>query len=187
MMYRFLMTQMKNRKPKDWISTVLKDLSDLNMDVSLENLKIKKKSFLKKLLSKLMKEKAFEELERKKESHSKVMFVKHRKLEMQKYLRPTENKIMQEEAQEIFKLRSRVSDVKINFRGKYENFECEICMEEDETQKHIIYCKEINKKNENYIKLPEYEEIYNGNVNSQIMIAKRFMENVKIREKLKEA
>ena len=115
------------------------------------------------------------------------MFVNHRKLEMQKYLRPTENKIMQEEAQEIFKLRSRVSDVKINFRGKYENFECEICMEEDETQKHIIYCKEINKKNENYIKLPEYEEIYNGNVNSQIMIAKRFMENVKIREKLKEA
>ena len=76
---------------------------------------------------------------------------------------------------------------KINFRGKYENFECEICMEEDETQKHIIYCKEINNKNENYIKLPEYEEIYNGNVNSQIMIAKRFMENVKIREKLKEA
>ena len=47
MLYRFLKTQMKNRKPKDWISTVLKDLGDLNMDVSLENLKIKKKSFLK--------------------------------------------------------------------------------------------------------------------------------------------
>ena len=92
------------------------------------------------------------------------MFLKHRKLEMQKYLRTTGNKILQEEAQEIFKLRSRVSDMKINFRGKYENFECEIYSEEDDTQKHIINCKEINKKNKNYIKVPEYEEIFNGNV-----------------------
>ena len=42
---------------------------------------------------------------------------------MQRYLKSSKEKIKQEEAQTIFKLRSRVTDVKINLRGKYETLE----------------------------------------------------------------
>ena len=75
------------------------------------------------------------------------MNIKNERLEMQNYLKSNEKRIKLEEAQEIFKMRSRMSAVKTNFRGKYENFECNICStKEYETQQHIIECKEINKR-----------------------------------------
>ena len=60
-----------------------------------------------------MRDKAIEELKNKKLCHSKVMNLQHKKLEMQNYLKPSGLRIKQEEAQEIFKMRSKVSDVKL--------------------------------------------------------------------------
>ena len=42
-------------------------------------------------------------------------------------------------------------------------------------------CKILNEERE---KVPEYEEIYNGSTNMKLRIAKHFLENIKIREKL---
>ena len=42
-------------------------------------------------------------------------------------------------------MRSRMSDVKINFKGKYDDFECEFCKENEETQKHMMECEAIKK------------------------------------------
>ena len=82
-----------------------------------------------------VKEKCFEDLEKKKKSHSKVMNIKHERLEMQNYLKSNEIRIKLEEAQEIFKMRSRMSEVKTNFKGKYENFQCNLCStKEDEKE-----------------------------------------------------
>ena len=46
-------------------------------------------------------------------------------------------------------MRSRVSDLKSNFKTKYENLACNMCEKEDETQKDIIECPVINKKEMN--------------------------------------
>ena len=43
MLYKFLMCQMKNQKPKDWITQVMKDLQDLKIDLKVEDLKTMKK------------------------------------------------------------------------------------------------------------------------------------------------
>ena len=101
---------------------------------------------------------------------------------MQKYLKPNGEKITQEEAKLIFKLRSKVTEVKQNFRGKYENVECELCHEE-ETQAHIMTCVELNK-HENKEAIPEFEEIYKQNVKNQIKIARKFKENFRVRKNL---
>ena len=37
------MCQMKNQKPKDWITQVMKDLQDLKIDLKVEDLKTMKK------------------------------------------------------------------------------------------------------------------------------------------------
>ena len=117
-----------------------------------------------------------------KESHSKIRNLKHKSYEMQNYLKSNAEKITQDEAKEIFKLRSKVTDVKGNFKGKYENIKCQLC-EEDEDQKHIIICKELNKS-ENEEKIPDFEEIYKGNINNQVKIVRKFLENMKKRRKL---
>ena len=104
---------------------------------------------------------------------------------MQNCLKPNETNIKLEEAQETFKMRSRMSEVKTNFKGKYEDFECKICdTKEYETQKHILKCEGLNKMNARNNEPPEYEELFSRNVEKQIIIAKYFMENIKIKKKL---
>ena len=78
-----------------------------------------------------------------------------------------------------------MTDVKTNFIGKYENFECDLCNEEDETQKHVLECKEIMKQMKDKVEIPEFGEIFKGNVKKQLEIAKSFLENMKIKEDLK--
>ena len=186
MMYKFLMTQIRNKKPKDWITMVLEDLQKLNLNLSLEELKQMKKTKLKQTLNTLVRDKTLKELVKKKESHSKVQHIKHTALEMQKYLKAGGFKMNQEEVQTIFKMRSRVTEVKTNYRGKYESFECDLCNKEDESQKHIIECTEIWKHKETNIKPPDYDDLFKGNSKYQLEIAKTFIENMKIKEKIKE-
>ena len=145
-----------------------------------------KKSGLKRLLKKVVADKVFRKLTDKKESHSKVMDLKHDKFKMQNYLKANKFKISQSEAEEIFRLRSRMTDVKLNFRGMHETLECDICNEEDESQKHLIECSEILKKKENNVKPPEYEKIFGENVREQLEVAKACIENIKIRKKMLE-
>ena len=117
--------------------------------------------------------------------HFKVRKVQHNQFEMQKYLRPCKIQIRKEEAQEIFKLRSRVSDVRINYKGKYKKLQCKICYnEEEESQKHILQCEILNEK---YDEIPEYEETFNGNVKMKLAMARKFIENLKLRDKIKKS
>ena len=184
MLYKFLMCQMKNQKPKDWISQVIKDLKDLKIDLEVEDLKKMKKSKLKRMLNKTVEEKAFEELQHKKEGHSKVMNLKYSTLKMQNYLKA--NDINQEEVLMIFKMRSRMADVKTNFRNKNETLECDLCNNENESQRHVLECEEILKQKKEYGQQPKYEEILEDNVKNQAEIAKLFIENLKIRKQINE-
>ena len=143
---KFLKKQIETKKKKDWINQVFEDLKVLNLDINVESISKMKKTRLKMIVNEAIQQKTFRDLENKKESHSKVKNIKYSRLEMQKYLKPNESKIKVEEAQEIFKMRSRVSNVKINFRGNHENFECKVCKMEDESQQHIIQCNEINRQ-----------------------------------------
>ena len=179
------MKQKENKKPRDWINQVLSDLKELEIEESFETIKSIRKSTLKIMLNDAIKKRAFQDLVIKKESHSKVSKIKHERLEMQQYLKPINIKISIEEAQEIFKMRCRVADVKMNFKGKYENLDCDICNEENETQIHLIECKEINKNEREYEKPPEYEELFKTNIQNQLKLVRKFLKNIKIREKMK--
>ena len=179
MMYKFLETQMKNRKPRDWITQVLKDIKELHLDISLENINQMTKEKLKIILNKAVKIKALEELNRKKQNHSKGKEIKYSFLEMQKYLRPSKINIKHEDAITIFRLRARMTDVKVNFKGKYENLACKICKKENETQDHILKCEKISTEVS-----PEYHKIFEKDVQDQVKIAKIFNENIKRRNSI---
>ena len=107
------------------------------------------KKELKRIMNKAIVRKAFERLMNIKESHSKVENIVYSNLKMQNYLKPSRVRISQNEIQTIFKLRSRVIDVKQNFRGKYENLECRSCKSEEESQKHVYECWKIKENREN--------------------------------------
>ena len=50
---------------------------------------------------------------------------------------------------------------------------------------HLIECKEINKHKKEYEKPLEYEEILKANLQNELIIVRHFIENMKIRSKLK--
>ena len=117
--------------------------------------------------------------------HTKANHIQHEFLRIQNYLKSTGVQITKEERQLIFKMRWRVTDLKMNFKRKYEDHNCEACKQEEETQKHILECKEIQKKQPNIRYNPEYEKLFHGNLNDKIEIAKTFKENMDIRESIR--
>ena len=183
---KFFNAQLKNRKPKDWISSVFRDLKELKIEKTIEEIKEMKKTTLKRIMNKVIVNKAFERLLCLKESHSKVKHLVYTNLRMQNYLKPGRVKITHSEIEAIFKLRSRVIDVKINFRGKYENIECRSCEneKEEESQKHVYECWNLIKNKKNNTKVIEYEKIFGENSKNQADIAKYFLENLEIRRKI---
>ena len=100
---------------------------------------------------------------------------------------PNETNMKKEHCEQIFKIRSRVTQAKVNFKNKYETYECEACEIAEETQEHILQCEKIlnnhkeSEPNENI----EYEKVMNGNVKEQLTIAKLFMKNMEIIEKIR--
>ena len=110
----------------------------------------------------------------------------HPVLKMQKYLSPNESNMKQEDSQLIFKLRSQVTETKINMKGLYDTHECRACGYESENQKHIYECKILLKNNEEYEenKYPNYEELFSKNVKDQLLIAKLFSINMKILDEI---
>ena len=172
MVNRFFHSQLKTRKKKDWVTTVLEDLKYLGLsDLSIEEIrKMKKVSFMK-LVKTSIKSHTFDKLEKTKSSHSKVKILEHKSLKMQKYLQPNQTKITNEEAQLVFKLRCRVTETKVNLKGKYDMLECDACGKEEETQEHILLCTEINKNGK--ISEYKYKKLYNGTVLEKLTNCKK--------------
>jgi tRNA 2-selenouridine synthase SelU len=151
------------------VTAVLDDLKYLDLnDLSMENIKNIKKTSFKKVIKKKINQKTFE-------NHSDII--------MQKYLQPNKTKMNKENAQLIFKLRCRMTEAKVNIKGKYDNLECGACGIEEENQEHIIKCKELNKNND--ILEFEYSKLFNGTVLEKLNISKMFKENFKVLEKMR--
>ena len=83
----------------------------------------------------------------------------------------------------LFKVRCRVTETKVNLKGKYDLLQCDACGKEEETQEHILLCTEINtngKKDE-----CKYEKLFYGTVFEKFKIARGFKEIFEILEKIK--
>ena len=106
------------------------------------------------------KEKAFNDLIELKNSHEKVKNIEYKKLEMQSYLKS--DRFYQEEAKLMFKLRSNMFNVKRNFSSMYkQNFNCRLCDNETEDQKHLLNCVWLKKDND-IDESGKYSYMYSG-------------------------
>ena len=144
---------------------------------------MKKEHFMTIIKDKI-RAKTYKVMEEIKGSHSKVKNLLHENIQMQKYLKPNTCKMNKEDGQLIFKLRCKVTNLKMNFKGMYDDFECSACGIEEETQEHVVMnCKMLN---ENKLrKNVEYEKIFNGTLYEKLEVAKKFKENFDILENMK--
>ena len=105
-------------------------------------------------------------------------------LQIRKYFQPSEANATKKEIQLIFKLRCRMTETKTNFKGLYDSYECDLCGKEDESQEHILKCTRLVNMNKDISEIPIYDQIFEGNTNAQVNIARIFQQNMKFKEKL---
>ena len=91
-------------------------------------------------------EKALVFLKEKANEHSKVRNDIYTDMKGKEYF--YNQKITPDLAQILFKFRTRMFNVKNNFRNKYKqsNIRCPLCNDNDDTQEHLFNCKTINKQ-----------------------------------------
>ena len=81
------------------------------------------------------------------------------------------------------KLRCRVTEAKVNLKGKYDELEFGACGSEEENPQHIIKCEELNK-NQDSAEV-EYSKLVNGTLLEKLKVVNVFDENFKSLETIR--
>ena len=106
---------------------------------------------------------------------SKINFLITNKQEWKPMQRPPYmNELRREDIATIFKARTRMLDIKNNFRGKYQDSKCRGCGIEIETQDHVLTdCKTIHQNNNTKVPL---STIFTENTKTLKKTAKKIRE-----------
>ena len=84
--------------------------------------------------------KAFEYLTELKDSHSKSKNIKHEKIHLQRYLQSETKNLSINDKKFIFAARTRMLDLKGNFKTGKLDKKCRKCEQSEETQEHLLDC-----------------------------------------------
>ena len=173
-------TQLANPVKDDWCQTARETLEELGLDLKLEEIKFMEKDRLKGLVKKACEDKGLEYLNGKKAGHSKVLHISHLRWETQPYLKP--NQMSADEAKFIFLLRTRMLDVKINYRNKHADLNCPICESAEDDQAHLLACSKLVDGMEIVEDGFKYENIFESKVDEILRVSRRIQTSFKKRK-----
>ena len=117
-------------------------------------------------------------------NHTKVMHINHEELKMQDYLEP--NSASVEESKFIFALRSRMVDIRCNFRGQYQDSDtlCPVCHSEEDTQPHMLLCEDLLERNAVVLDTPQYEHLFGQDLRKKLEVSMILKKHFKKRKEL---
>ena len=120
--------------------------------------------------------------EKTRKNHTKVLHIKHSTLVMQDYLKPNGCSI--EESKFTFSVRSKMLDVRTNYRGNYGKGDtlCTVCVQDENTQQHLLVCDELSTPNGVVKEVPSYEELFGDDLEKRLTISRILRQNYKIRK-----
>ena len=127
--------------------------------------------------------KALEFLNKKKEGHSKVLHLSHPNWKQQPYLKPNQM-VSIDEAKFIFLLRTRMLDIKTNYRNKYSDVICPIYKSADDEQAHLLACKELTEGMELVDPTIKYENLFYSNLEEILKVSRMIQSKFKRRKDL---
>ena len=131
-----------------------------------------------------MRKYAESELINKKENHSKMSDISYSEFKMQNYLKNQD--INSGQAKSLFKFRSRMVDVKCNFKNKFADLDCPLCKISPDTQEHLLKCEKIQEKNIEIKnnKTCEYKDIFKPDTTKMKETVELLTKAMKIRNEL---
>ena len=180
---KFCIAQLENPVQGDWTNQVKKDINEVALDTSMEEIKMMSKETFKEIVKASISKAAFIYLTDEKEKLSKIMNVSHNDVNLQPYFNPMSMDV--DEAKFLFLLRSRMVEVKTNFRNKYSDVLCPVCKISDDTQQLLFECSELLKNINILISNDiQYSHIFSENTDKQKAALRLFKSMWKEREKI---
>ena len=177
MIFNFFELQLEKPVRGDWVSTCLQNLKDLDISLSLNDIKEMSLYRYTELLRIKCKESALKYLLKKR--GTKGSKIKYSKLEMSEYLFPNEEYTISEQ-KNIFEIRNNMTDIPSNFCSKENNISKCFCNEKEDIE-HIYYCVLLNKEHHEI----KFEQIYSDNLSEQKKVMNRFEKNMERRNEYK--
>ena len=176
---QFVKTQMKDLKKKDWGKTVMKDLEELKIQLSIQEIEALSKNLFKTMIKRKIKERAFQYLVNKKITRNgKGIEINHSRLEMQNYLKSENIDITNDERKLIFQYRTRMNfNIKSHFRNMYFDTICDGCRVNESTTRHTLECPSLLGGNEIVTYIPYYEDLFGDDEEEQVYIARLIRNN----------
>ena len=141
------MAQLRHPVKNDWASSVKEDLSDLDMDMTFDQIRSMSKDAFKDAVKKQVKIKALDYLKNKQSSHTKSKNMSYNELNLQEYLRPETNLTNKEKAF-AFASRAHMLDLKNNFKIGKNDLNCSLGCNQLEEQPHLLSCPVINSESD---------------------------------------
>jgi hypothetical protein len=144
MLSKVFKAQWKYPVRDDWTTTVQQDLKDFDISLSIDEIKVKSEYSFKRLVKIKAKEYALDSLLTMKNRHSKMDNLEYVELNIQNYL--NDDRIPVNEAQNLYRFRTRVAYFKDNFKNAYTNIACPLCLVQLDTQAHCVQCPVVQEK-----------------------------------------
>jgi len=177
---KVVLSQMERRTKGDFYQQVEVDMEVLN--ISEGEVLTVSKGTLKDLLKKKASISAFQYLIDMAKTHSKVNERAYSNLNGMDYM--NDPRFTPDLVNMLFKFRTRMFNVRNNFRNNYKqtNTLCPLCEVEEDSQQHLFHCSVIH----NQIPKPTtaYENIFSTDSDTLLMVAKDLKEIVAAREDL---
>ena len=165
---------LENPVKGDWSEQVLSDIREINLQLSIQEIKQLSRESFRGKVKKAIETAAFKWLIAEKGKLSKVKNLSYGCLKMQNYLVGSELKTREKKF--LFLLRTRMLDVKTNFRNHHSDLSCPLCGLWEDDQKHNLECSVLLKNIPDVAtEKPNYDDIFADDVLKQMKILRIFM------------
>ena len=163
LLLKFFEAQARYPQKGDWVLQVLKDLKEINLEMTFDNIKIMSENSFKHKVNAAINETAFNWLIGK--IKVKGCDLKYNNLKIQDYFLSMKMNIKQ--CNLLFSLRARMTPVKCNFPKSYDDLTCPVCRDTNyqDKQSHILHCKTLlNGENILVDKEVSYEDLFSRKI-----------------------
>ena len=182
LIYKFFNAQCREPAKNDWSETVKRDMEELDLNYEFSDIKSLSKNVWLKRVKEACKSKAFEDLTDTQMEYSKGNNLGYGSLKMRGYLKTRD--INKSQAILLFKIRTRMLNLKNNFKNGNNDLSCKVCFQGVDSQDHMMMeCLRLGE----LINLKEYLSIFGEDEEQMAAVIKKVEKLQMKREEILEA
>ena len=183
LLFKFFLAQKNDPVKGDWTEQVQSDMKDIDLKLTMNEIKTLSQESFRNTVKKAVEKAAFTWLLSEKAKKSKLKELEYRKLECQNYLRSTE--LETREKKFLFQIRTRMIEVKANFKNNHSDILCPLGCEDEDDQNHLLHCKKLIQNNNDITTGNiEYSDIFHEDISRQVRILRIINNLWKIRRNI---